>query len=85
MRAARARRQWPEVFLINIWLNGEAREVPEDLSLQALLDWLNLPADRVAVERNLEIVPRRVWEATMIQAGDRIEVVHFVGGGLCVC
>jgi thiamine biosynthesis protein ThiS len=71
----------PEVFLINIWLNGESREVPENLNLQDVLSWLNLPGDRVAVERNLEIVSRRVWETTIIQAGDRLEVVHFVGGG----
>ena len=67
--------------MIVISLNGESREVPEDLALGALLVWLNLPADRVAVERNLEIVPRRLWEATPIQAGDRLEVVQFVGGG----
>jgi sulfur carrier protein len=68
--------------LIVISLNGQTRDVPEDLTLEALLAWLNLPADRVAVERNLEIVPRRHWAATHIQAGDRLEVVHFVGGGL---
>jgi thiamine biosynthesis protein ThiS len=67
--------------LIAILLNGEPREVPEDLTLEALLAWLNLPVDRVAVERNLEIVPRRNWEQTMVQPGDRLEVVHFVGGG----
>jgi thiamine biosynthesis protein ThiS len=67
--------------LINIRLNGELREVPEGLSLAALLDWLKLPADRVAVERNLEIVPRSKWGETIMQASDRLEVVHFVGGG----
>ena len=67
--------------MIPISLNGESREVPPNLSLESLLTWLNLPADRVAVERNLEIVPRRLWAATTIMAGDRLEVVHFVGGG----
>ncbi len=67
--------------MINIHLNGELREVPEGLNLVALLDWLKLAADRVAVERNLEIVPRSRWEETIIQANDRLEVVHFVGGG----
>lgn len=67
--------------MINIHLNGELREVPEGLNLVALLDWLKLPADRVAVERNLEIVPRSRWGETIIQANDRLEVVHFVGGG----
>lgn len=55
--------------------------IPESLTLRAVLDWLKIPADRVAVERNLEIVPRDRWEETLIQAGDTLEVVHFVGGG----
>jgi thiamine biosynthesis protein ThiS len=67
--------------LVNIHLNGELCDVPEGLSLAALLDWLKLPADRVAVERNFEIVPKSQWADTMIQAHDRLEVVHFVGGG----
>ncbi len=67
--------------MINIHLNGEARQVPESLTLLALLDWLQLPGDRVAVELNLEIVPRGQWGETTIAEGDRLEVVHFVGGG----
>ena len=67
--------------MISIHLNGEARQVPEDITLAALVDWLQLPADRVAVERNLEIVPRNQWSETKIGEGDRLEVVHFVGGG----
>ena len=55
--------------------------MPEDITLAALVDWLQLPADRVAVERNLEIVPRNQWSETKIGEGDRLEVVHFVGGG----
>jgi thiamine biosynthesis protein ThiS len=68
--------------LITIHLNGKAQEVPEGLSLVALLEFLKLPADRVAVELNLEIVPKGNWDQTVIHAGDRLEVVHFVGGGL---
>jgi thiamine biosynthesis protein ThiS len=71
-----------EKQVLTIQLNGEPREVPEDLTLAALIDWLKLPPDRVAVERNLEIVPRARWSATPIQAGDRLEVVHLVGGGV---
>jgi thiamine biosynthesis protein ThiS len=71
-----------EIKLVTIHLNGEAKEVPEGLTLAALLEWLKLPADRVAVERNLEIVPKARWGETPIQANDRLEVVHFVGGGL---
>ncbi|MGA2985668.1 MAG: sulfur carrier protein ThiS [Terriglobia bacterium] len=66
---------------MNIFVNGELREVPEDLTLAALLDWLKLPADRVAVERNREIASRSTWGETIIQPSDRLEVVHFVGGG----
>jgi thiamine biosynthesis protein ThiS len=68
--------------LITIHLNGKAQEVPEGLSLAALLEFLKLPADRVAVELNLVIVPRGNWDQTVIKDGDRLEVVHFVGGGL---
>jgi sulfur carrier protein len=67
--------------LIQIQLNGETREVPEGLTLAALLEWLKLPAGRVAVERNLEIIARSQWGKTIIEATDRLEVVHFVGGG----
>jgi len=67
--------------LISIRLNGEMREVPAGLNLAALLEWLKLPADRVAVERNREIVPRAQWGSTTIEASDSLEVVHFVGGG----
>ena len=66
---------------MNIYLNGEARDVPENLSLTALLDWLKLPGDRVAVERNREIAPKSTWNDIIIGAEDRLEVVHFVGGG----
>lgn len=70
-----------EASLITIYLNGESREVPAGLTLAGLLDWLKIAGDRVAVERNLEIVPRGQWEATSVEGGDRLEVVHFVGGG----
>ena len=67
---------------MNIYLNGERREVPESLTLTALLDWLKLPADRVAVELNREISSRSTWTDTIIQPDDHLEVVHFVGGGV---
>jgi thiamine biosynthesis protein ThiS len=63
-------------------MNGETREAPEGMTLEALLEWLKLPVDRVAVEVNLQIVQRRLWPETPIRDGDRLEVVHFVGGGL---
>lgn len=67
--------------MINIYLNGESREIPDNLTLTTLLEWLNLPADRVAVEHNRGIAARARWGETLIQPGDRLEVVHFVGGG----
>jgi sulfur carrier protein len=66
---------------MTIYLNGEAREVPEGLTLAELLVWLKFPADRVAVEWNREIVPKSRWQETPVQSQDRLEVVHFVGGG----
>ncbi len=66
---------------MSVYLNGEPREIPAGLTLAGLVEWMKLPADRLAVELNLEIVPRSRWGATALQAGDRLEVVHFVGGG----
>ena len=66
---------------IRIVVNGETREVPEGLGVPALLSHLGLPPDRVAIERNLEILPRSQWPATAVQAGDKYEIVHLVGGG----
>lgn len=66
---------------MNVTINGESRDVPEGLSVAALLSHLGLPSERVAIERNLEILPRAQWETTRVQPGDRYEIVHFVGGG----
>jgi len=66
---------------IRIVVNGETREVPEGLGVSGLLSHLGLAADRVAIERNLEILPRSQWLSTMVQPGDRYEIVHLVGGG----
>lgn len=66
---------------MQIQLNGEAREVAEGTSLVALVSQLGMKTDRVAMELNLEIVPRANWESTVLKAGDKLEVVHFVGGG----
>jgi thiamine biosynthesis protein ThiS len=67
--------------LISIYLNGELHEVPEGITVLGLVERLKLPVDRLAVERNLEIVPRQRWNEVTLAAGDRLEVVHFVGGG----
>ena len=66
---------------IQIVVNGETRGVPTGIGVTGLLSHLGLPAGRVAIERNLEILPRSQWSATVVQAGDRFEIVHMVGGG----
>lgn len=65
---------------MRIEVNGEAREV-EAATVLALVEELGLDVRKVAVERNLEIVPRSLHGATALAEGDRIEVVQFVGGG----
>ncbi|HKU20358.1 MAG TPA: sulfur carrier protein ThiS [Terriglobales bacterium] len=67
---------------MRLQINGEEREFEEGLSLAALLERLGMKPDRVAVELNREIVSRQVWSQTRLQAGDRLEIVQFVGGGL---
>jgi thiamine biosynthesis protein ThiS len=66
---------------MNVSINGENREVPEGLSLTGLLGHLGIHPGRVAIERNLEILPRAQWENTRVEPGDRYEIVNFVGGG----
>jgi len=66
---------------MNLTINGEERRFSGDLDLAALVASLGLDARKVAVERNLEIVPRSAYAATHLADGDRIEIVHFIGGG----
>lgn len=66
---------------ISIHINGEPRRVPAGHNIAALVGTLGLDAAKVAVERNLEIVPRSTLAEVMVQDGDRLEIVHFVGGG----
>ena len=66
---------------IEVTVNGETRSVPADLTLTGFLELLDLDPRKVAVERNLEIAPRSQYEAIKIAAGDRLEIVQFVGGG----
>jgi thiamine biosynthesis protein ThiS len=67
--------------LVEITVNGERRQIPSDQSVASMLSWLELPADRVAVELNKLIVRRRDWEQTVVPPASQIEVVEFVGGG----
>jgi len=69
---------------LTVILNGQSRDfdaLPEAASLEQLIGELGLKGDRVAVEHNGEIVPRAGWAGTTLNGGDRLEVVHFVGGG----
>ena len=66
---------------IAIRVNGEARHVPAGLSIAAMLGELGLDPRKVAVERNLEIVPRSTLGDVRVEDGDAFEIVHFVGGG----
>ncbi len=66
---------------IEIILNGEKREVPTNSSLEDLVSELGLERDRIAIELNLQIVTRHRWVEHLLQNGDRVELVHFVGGG----
>ncbi|MEL7027706.1 MAG: sulfur carrier protein ThiS [Pseudomonadota bacterium] len=66
---------------MHITLNGEEHELPTPMSVSALLEKLELEPRKIAVERNLEIVPRSAYETTIIDGGDRLEIVQFVGGG----
>jgi len=66
---------------IEITVNGELQKVPEGLDVPRLLAHLGIRAERVAIERNLQILPRARWAATQVASGDRYEIVHLVGGG----
>lgn len=66
---------------MQISVNGELKEVPVGQSVAALLHWLSVGVDRVAVELNRSIVRKRDWEGTMVSDGSQIEIVEFVGGG----
>ncbi len=66
---------------MKLQINGEEQGFSGALTLAALIEQLGMRADRVAVELNLEIVARDRWPATELCEGDRLEIVHFVGGG----
>jgi len=69
------------VVLIEIIVNGELKQVPAGLNIPRLLDQLGIRADRVAIERNLNILSKDRWQETIVVSGDSFEIVHFVGGG----
>ena len=62
-------------------INGDDQLVDGPITLRGLIEHLGMKADRVAVELNFDIVPRQQWVETQLADGDRLEIVHFVGGG----
>ena len=67
--------------MMEIQTNGERRPIEDGLDVARLVDSLGLARDKVAVERNREIVRRQDWEQVRLAPDDRLEIVHFVGGG----
>jgi sulfur carrier protein len=69
---------------LKLTINGQERELDAVDNLSVLIDRLGMRLDRVAVELNRQLVPRERWAATPVSSGDKLEIVHFVGGGLRV-
>lgn len=66
---------------ISLTVNGDSMQVESGLTVAELIARLELDTRKVAVERNLEIVPRSTYAQVRLEAGDRLEIVHFIGGG----
>ncbi len=66
---------------MRLQINGDKKDFADGLSLAGLIAQFGMKADRVAVELNREIVSRAQWAETALQDGDKLEIVHFVGGG----
>lgn len=66
---------------MKITVNGVEREVKPGTSIAALIEQLQLRTDRIATERNREVVPKAKYAETALQDGDKLEIVTFVGGG----
>ena len=66
---------------MQITLNGESYAITQGSNITGLLQLLSLEAGKIAVERNAEIVPTSTFNTTVLQSGDVVEIVHFIGGG----
>ena len=66
---------------MTVIVNGEPKNCPDGLTLAQFIDHLGLKGDRVAVELNRQIAARGAWAEKLLREGDRLEIVHFVGGG----
>ena len=67
--------------MIKIQINGEIKEIASEINLSKLLEVLSLPNERIAIELNREVVRKKDWKNVQIKDADKIEVIHFVGGG----
>lgn len=66
---------------MHIQVNGDSRNVREEINVTGLLQDLQLNVERVAVEINLEILDKGEFDARILQEGDRVEIMSFIGGG----
>ena len=66
---------------MKVTINGEIKELESGVNLDRLLELFSLPSQRIAVELNRHVVRRKDWPDTIVKESDRIEIVHFVGGG----
>lgn len=66
---------------MKVYINGEIKEIAETVNLTELLANFSLPQERIAVELNKEVVRKKDWENILVKDADKIEIVHFVGGG----
>jgi sulfur carrier protein len=66
---------------MKVTINGEIKELESGVNLDRLLELFSLPSQRIAVELNRQVVRRKDWPDTIVKESDRIEIVHFVGGG----
>jgi thiamine biosynthesis protein ThiS len=66
---------------MQVTINGQTEEISDELNLSALLKHFSLPQERIAIELNKEVVRKKDWENIKIADGDKLEVIHFVGGG----
>lgn len=69
------------IFVMRVLINGETKEIAESVNLTELLEKFSLPRERIAVELNKQVVRKKDWANILIKDADRIEIVHFVGGG----
>lgn len=67
--------------MIEVIVNGKNKSIDRDVNLRDLLLNLNLPTERVAIELNKDVIRKKDWECTTVCEKDKIEIIHFVGGG----